>query len=84
MKLTYKAKYVDKVSMETTEFLAKTAHLFSNATDAITGAMAFTKRRLRHYGLLNKYLPPDFKKQEKQNGCNEQGHSRETQEPVQS
>ena len=60
MSAEYKQRYVDKISDETTHFLGTTA--WPSAEAARLGMITFIKRRTKHYGLRNKYLPADFKK----------------------
>jgi len=67
MSAEYRQRFVDKISQEATEFLASTS--WANPEVARRSALAFIRRRIRHYGLQNKYLPPDFKKiEQQQNG----------------
>ena len=84
-------RFIDQISLETTEFLSKNTlpcgkawKGWPSAEAAILGAMQFTKRRIKHYGLKNRYLPPTFKRQPKQNGDNPIGPTDTLEGAVQS
>lgn len=57
MSKEYRQRYSAKIASEANEFLAN-GGLFGGPD----GLHKFIKRRSKHYGIDNKYLPPDFKK----------------------
>lgn len=81
----YRQHYVDKISQETTVFAMQYGGLWKDAKQAMDAMWAFTKRRIKHYGLNNRYLPPTFKrklKQEETDGSNTDGIAAESLQSV--
>ena len=54
MSTEYRNKYMNKVMADATRYVV--------VGGTQIGLQPYIKSRLRHYGMLNKYLPHDFKK----------------------
>ena len=57
MSKDYRTIYSQKIANETNTFLRS-----GGVAGGYEGMHAFIKRRAKHYGIDNKYLPPDFKR----------------------
>jgi hypothetical protein len=54
MSTEYRNRFMTKVMAEFTQYI--------RGGGGYTGAEPYLKHRMKHYGMLNRYLPPDFKK----------------------
>ena len=60
MSKEYRLHYGNKVSTEVDDFVRQCQHKLDNK-DFPIAVNTFIHKRMRHYGLNNKYLPKDFK-----------------------
>lgn len=57
MSKEYRQRFTEKIAAEANAFL-----LAGGVVGGPQGLHSFIKRRAKHYGITNKYLPPDFKR----------------------
>lgn len=62
MGIEYRLNYGNKISLEVNEFVRQLKKFKLEDKSFPVAVNAFLRKRGKHYGLDNKYLPPDFKK----------------------